>query len=185
MMDDGYTVGDLARLSGVSVRTLHHYDAIGLLTPHARSSANHRRYTDADVARLRQILFYRELEFGLDEIAEILADPAVHPDAHLRRQHRLLRERRARIDGLLDAVERELRAHGSGIALTAAEQLEIFDTDRFGAALAEVEEQWGSTPTRRPTRRRTGRRSRRRPTPTSLPSRRRWRRGSPPTARSR
>ncbi|PTR43604.1 DNA-binding transcriptional MerR regulator [Rhodococcus sp. OK611] len=142
-MDDGYTVGELARLSGVSVRTLHHYDAIGLLTPHARSTANHRRYTGADVARLRQILFYRELEFGLEEIAEILADPAVHPDAHLRRQHRLLRERRARIDGLLDAVEHELRASGSGIALTAAEQLEIFDTDRFGSALAEVEQQWG------------------------------------------
>ncbi|SEM25124.1 MerR family transcriptional regulator [Rhodococcus maanshanensis] len=142
-MDDGYTVGDLAGLSGVSVRTLHHYDAIGLLTPHGRSAANHRRYTDVDVARLRQILFYRELEFGLDEIAEILADPAVPPDAHLRRQHRLLRERRARIDGLLDAVEHELRVRGSGIALTAAEQLEIFDTDRFGAALAEVEDQWG------------------------------------------
>jgi MerR family transcriptional regulator, thiopeptide resistance regulator len=72
---DGYTVGEVARLAHVSVRTLHHYDGIGLLMPGARSAGGYRLYSEADLLRLRQVLFYRELEFGLDEIAQILADP--------------------------------------------------------------------------------------------------------------
>ena len=99
-----YLVGDVARLSHVSVRALHHYDAIGLLTPSARSPAGYRLYSGADLRRLQQILFYRELGFALEEIAEILADPAAGTDDHLRRQHRLLRERRAR-----DADRRDRR----------------------------------------------------------------------------
>ncbi len=69
-----YPVGALARLSGVTVRTLHHYDSIGLLSSSARSAAGYRLYSQADLLRLRQVLFYRELGFGLDEIAEILAN---------------------------------------------------------------------------------------------------------------
>lgn len=59
-----YPVGNLAELASVSVRTVHHYDEIGLLTPSGRSAANHRRYSEQDLQRLRQILFYRELGFG-------------------------------------------------------------------------------------------------------------------------
>lgn len=69
---DGYTVGEVARLAHISVRTLHHYDGIGLLTPSGRSPAGYRLYSEADLHRLRRVLFYRELEFGLDEIAETL-----------------------------------------------------------------------------------------------------------------
>jgi DNA-binding transcriptional MerR regulator len=69
------TVGTLARMAGVTVRTLQHYDEIGLLTPSGRSEAGYRRYTSADVGRLQQILFYRELGFGLDQVGEALADP--------------------------------------------------------------------------------------------------------------
>lgn len=68
-------VGDVARLARVSVRTLHHYDHVGLLKPSDRSEAGYRLYTDDDLVRLQQILFYKELGFGLDEIATILADP--------------------------------------------------------------------------------------------------------------
>src|SRR5579864_7964948 len=93
-----HTVGDLARLAGVSVRTLHHYDEIGLLVPSERSDAGYRLYSGDDIVRLRQILFYRELEFSLEAIAAVLADPQDGVDSHLRRQHRLLRRRRQRID---------------------------------------------------------------------------------------
>jgi DNA-binding transcriptional MerR regulator len=93
---DGYPVGEVARLARISVRTLHHYDGIGLLTPSARSAGGYRLYSETDLDRLRRVLFYRELEFGLDQIAEILADAATGTDDHLRRQHRLLRERRRR-----------------------------------------------------------------------------------------
>ena len=80
---DGYTVGEVARLARVSVRTLHHYDGIGLLTPSARSAGGYRLYSETDLDRLRRVLFYRELEFGLDQIAEILADAATGTDDHL------------------------------------------------------------------------------------------------------
>jgi DNA-binding transcriptional MerR regulator len=79
---DGYTVGEVARLARISVRTLHHYDGIGLLTPSARSAGGYRLYSDADLHRLRRVLFYRELDFGLDQIAEILADAATGTDDH-------------------------------------------------------------------------------------------------------
>jgi hypothetical protein len=70
-----YTVGAVARLAGVSVRTLHHYDQIGLLTPAGRSAAGYRLYSLADLDRLHRILFYRELGFPLDEIVQLMADP--------------------------------------------------------------------------------------------------------------
>lgn len=139
----GYPVGDVARLAGVSVRTLHHYDRIGLLTPSGRSTANYRLYSPDDLDRLRQILFYRELGFSLDDIAEALTD--IDTDDRLRRQHRLLRERQARTQALLDALEREMRARRMGIALSPEEQLDIFGTELFSELAAEAERRWGDT----------------------------------------
>src|SRR5690606_37281773 len=88
-----YSVGQVAGFAGVTVRTLHHYDDIGLLVPSERSPAGHRRYSDADLDRLQQILFYRELGFPLEEVAALLDDPDADPRAHLRRQHELLTAR--------------------------------------------------------------------------------------------
>ncbi len=142
---DEYTVGEVARLSGVSVRTLHHYDSVGLLSPGARSPSGYRLYREADLLRLRQVLFYRELGFGLDEIAEILADPAAGADDHLRRQHRLLRERAARTSALLRALEKEMEARKMGMALTPEEQFEIFGTDQMDERAEEAWQRWGDT----------------------------------------
>lgn len=80
----GYSVGQVAGFAGVAVRTLHHYDEIGLLSPSGRSHAGHRRYDDADLDRLQRILFYRELGFPLDEVAVLLDDPESDPREHLR-----------------------------------------------------------------------------------------------------
>lgn len=151
----GYTVGALARLSRVSVRTLHHYDSVGLLKPSARSAAGYRLYSDTDVSRLRQILFYRELEFRLSEIQQILANPNAGSDDHLRRQHRLLRERQTRNQALLGALEKEMEARKMGISLTAEEQFEIFGTDKLGAATAEAQQRWGDTEAWKESQRRT------------------------------
>ena len=71
---DTLTVGSVARLAGVTVRTLHHYDEVGLLAPSGRSDAGYRRYADADLDRLQRILFYRELGFALDEIRTVMTD---------------------------------------------------------------------------------------------------------------
>jgi DNA-binding transcriptional MerR regulator len=151
---DEHTVGEVARLSGVSVRTLHHYDAIGLLVPGARSPAGYRLYSAGDLERLRQILFYRELDFGLDEITAILADPDGRGDHHLRRQHRLLRERQERTRALLEAIEREIEARRMGISLTPEEQFEIFGTT-LAEQTAEAEQRWGETDAWRQSQRRT------------------------------
>lgn len=77
-----YSVGRVAAFAGVTVRTLHHYDRAGLLSPGGRSGAGYRLYGDADLARLQQILFYRELGFSLDEIAAILRDPQANALEH-------------------------------------------------------------------------------------------------------
>jgi len=150
-----YTVGEVARLSHVSVRTLHHYDEIGLLVPSQRSAAGYRLYSADDLRRLQQILFYRELEFGLDEIADMLADADIGTDDQLRRQHKLMRARRDRVIALLGAIEREMEARKMGMALTPEEQFEIFGTDRMDEYTAEAEEKWGDTDAWRESRRRT------------------------------
>lgn len=156
-MDDvnARTVGEVARRSNVSVRTLHHYDEIGLLSPRGRSEAGYRLYAEDDVARLRQILFYRELDFGLDEIRRILADPDSGSEDHLRRQHALLRERRARADALITAIENEMEARRMGLSLTPEEQLEVFGTADFARHQAEAERRWGESAAWRESARRT------------------------------
>lgn len=140
-----YRIGEIAQLSHVSIRTLRHYDDIGLLTPAGRSPAGYRLYSVTDLQRLQQILLYRELEFGLEQIAEILADPEAGTDDHLRRQHRLLRRRRARDEALLGAIEKEMEARKMGISLTPEEQFEIFGTDKMDDYAAEAHQRWGES----------------------------------------
>ncbi|MFD4633254.1 MerR family transcriptional regulator [Streptomyces sp. NPDC058284] len=141
----GYSVGQVAGFAGVTVRTLHHYDEIGLLVPGGRSHAGHRRYDDADLDRLQQILFYRELGFPLDEVASLLDDPDVNPREHLRRQHQLLTARIHRLQDMAAAVETAMEAKKMGINLTPEEKFEVFgdhDPDQYAQ---EVEERWGDT----------------------------------------
>lgn len=154
---NGFTVGQVAALAHVSVRTLHHYDAVGLLRPSARTSAGYRVYSDADLGRLREILFYRELEFSLDEIAAILADPGAGADERLREQHRLLRQRIDRSQALLVALEKEMEARQMGLSLTPEEQFEVFGTDAFAEYQQEAEQRWGETDAWKESARRTAR----------------------------
>ena len=141
----GYTVGQVADLAGVTIRTLHHYGQIGLLEPADRSPTGYRRYNDADLQRLQHILFYRELGFPLDEIAVILDDPGADSRAHLSRQHALLRNRIGRLEAMIAAVEKELEAHTMGIALTPEEKFEIFGENYSEDYETEAEQRWGNT----------------------------------------
>jgi DNA-binding transcriptional MerR regulator len=142
---NGLTVGEVARLAGVTVRTLHHYDEIGLLRANGRSDAGYRRYADADLDRLQQILFYRELGFGLDEIKTVLEDGGTNRIGHLRRQHAMLRDRIRRLERMSAAVEKALEADTMGINLTPEERLEVFGDHDPEQYAAEVEERWGKT----------------------------------------
>lgn len=149
-----YSVGQVAGFAGVTVRTLHHYDEIGLLRPSARSTAGHRRYDDADLDRLQSILFYRELGFPLDEVAVLLDDPDADPQAHLRRQHLLLTDRIEQLQKMAAAVEHAMEARKMGINLTPEEKFEVFgdfDPDQYAD---EAEERWGNTEAYRESQRR-------------------------------
>jgi DNA-binding transcriptional MerR regulator len=138
-------VGEVAALAGVTVRTLHHYDRIGLLSPSGRTTAGYRQYAPADLDRLHQVLLYRELGFSLEEIATLLDDPAADPAAHLRRQHALLRERLERTQAMVAAVEKEMEAQQMGISLTPEERFELFGGGFSVEYQAEAEERWGDT----------------------------------------
>jgi MerR family transcriptional regulator, thiopeptide resistance regulator len=143
---DANTVGAVAALTGVSVRTLHHYDHIGLVVPSVRTPAGYRGYTDADIERLHLVLVYRSIGMPLDEIRTLLDDSSADVLEHLRRQHTLLQEQAERLQNTIKAVEELMNAHGDGIQLTAEEQVEIFGTTAFSEEYAaEAEERWGET----------------------------------------
>ncbi|MFJ3667559.1 MerR family transcriptional regulator [Streptomyces sp. NPDC090106] len=140
-----YSVGQVAGFAAVTVRTLHHYDEIGLLVPGGRSRAGHRRYSDADLDRLQQILFYRELGFPLDEVAALLDDPDTDPRVHLRRQHDLLTARIDRLTKMAAAVEQAMEARTMGIDLTPQERFEVFGDKDPEQYAEEAERRWGGT----------------------------------------
>ncbi|WP_414938908.1 MerR family transcriptional regulator [Amycolatopsis sp. cmx-11-51] len=143
----GYPVGKVAALSGVTVRTLHHYDEIGLLSPGGRTPAGYRSYSDADLDRLQRILFYRELGFGLEAIAKVVDDPGLDALEHLRRQRTLLRERIGELTRMAESVERVIEAKKVGGALTPEEKFEVFGEFREPEGYAEeVVRRWGETP---------------------------------------
>jgi len=147
-----YTVGRLAELAGVTVRTLHHYDEIGLLSPGERSESGYRLYGPAAVGRLREILTYRELGLPLEEIAAII-DGGV-PLEHLARQRQLLLARMERLDAIVDAIDGEMEAQKMGLKLTAEEQLEVFGDFDPDEHSAEASERWGETDAYRTSQRR-------------------------------
>ncbi|OSP44204.1 MerR family transcriptional regulator [Streptomyces sp. 13-12-16] len=130
-MEEHLTVGRVAGLAGVSVRTLHHYDEIGLVEPSARTAAGYRAYSAGDVERLREVLGYRRLGFGLREIAALVDDPAVDAVAHLRRLRGLLREQRDRTAAMVVAIDKELEARAMGIRTTPEDQLKLFGAQLY------------------------------------------------------
>lgn len=150
-----YSVGELAAHVGVSVRTLHHYDEIGLLSPSGRSAAGYRQYNDADAERLYRILIYRELGFDLAGIAAILDDPSVDALEHLQQQHTLLEERVGRLQRMLKGVEAMMSAKQTGYNLTPDEMREVFGDFDPTEHAAEVQERWGDTDAFRESQRRT------------------------------
>lgn len=103
------SVSEMARLCGVSVRTLHYYDQIGLLCPETSVDSGYRWYGESDVERMQQILFFRELDFPLRDIKAVLADPHYDKQEALRRQRHLLQLKRARLDRLLALLEANLK----------------------------------------------------------------------------
>jgi len=133
------TVKEVSRITGVSVRTLHHYDAIGLLRPTKITDAGYRLYDDTALQRLQAILLFRELEFPLKEIKEILDRPNFNPTDALADQIRLLELRKQHLDDLISHA-REIQ-HTGVISMN----FKPFDTTELETYAAEAKAKWGNT----------------------------------------
>lgn len=141
----GYSIGKVADLSGVTIRTLHHYDEIGLLSPSGRSEAGYRIYEAQDLERLQRILFYRELGFTLQKIAAIVDDPQTDAAGHLERQRGLLTERIGRLQKMVAAIDYEMEARKMDINLTPEERFEVFGDFDPEEHAEEAERRWGDS----------------------------------------
>ncbi|MBN2910406.1 MerR family transcriptional regulator [Polycladomyces sp. WAk] len=121
-----YTVQKLARLAGVSTRTLRYYDEIGILKPARINSSGYRIYGQAEVNRLQQILFYKELGVSLDVIKEIVTSPSYDGAKALREHREQLLAKRKRLDVLIANVEKTIASMEGRIIMTDQEKFEGF-----------------------------------------------------------
>jgi DNA-binding transcriptional MerR regulator len=140
-----YTIKKLAEMAGVSVRTLHHYDAIGLVSPESRSASGYRLYGDKELLRLQQVLFYRELDMSLEEIGRILDEPGYEALDALETQKRLLAARALRIGRLMDTVDRTIGRLKGETMLSDEDLYAGFAKDDVERIKAEAKERWGKT----------------------------------------
>ncbi|NNF63912.1 MAG: MerR family transcriptional regulator [Acidimicrobiia bacterium] len=136
-----YSIGEVAKIAGVSVRTLHHYDEKGLVVPQ-RSATGYRHYDSAAIDMLQQVLFFRELGFPLADIGEILAQPDFDRIGVLRRQREYLVGKSARLSQLIDTIDRAIEETQGERTMSADEKLKGFDQ---GPHAAEAKERWGDT----------------------------------------
>jgi len=149
------TVGEVAKLAHVSVRTLHHYDETGLLVPSDRSEAGYRLYSTEDLERLQQVLFYKELGFSLEEIRELMADPAFDRREALLSQREMVAEQALRLEALLGLIDRTLVSLEGGIRMTKEDMFEVFGDFDPAEYEDEVKERWGETDAYKESARRT------------------------------
>lgn len=133
------TVKEVSKLTGVSIRTLHHYDAIGLLHPASVTEAGYRLYDDEALRRLQTILLFRELQFPLGEIRKILDSPGFDRREALREQIRLLELQREHLDAVI-AHARMIQQKGE-----CDMDFSAFDNSKLETYAAQAKEKWGNT----------------------------------------
>jgi DNA-binding transcriptional MerR regulator len=138
-------VGDLAKLAKVSVRTLHHYDAIGLLRPSGRSEAGYRLYAQDDLEHLQQILFFRELGFSLADIKRIMLDAGFDRRRALAAQRALLAAKARRTGDMLAAIDVAIDALEKGTQMDSEKMFAVFGDFDPRDYEDEVQARWGET----------------------------------------
>lgn len=150
-----YTVGEVAKLARVSVRTLHHYDEVGLVRPPARSAAGYRLYSAGDLALLQQVLFYKELGFALDEIRALVASPGFDRREALLGQRELIARRIRQYEAMIGLIDKTLASIEGLVTMSKEEMFEVFGDFDPNEHREEVEERWGETDAYRESARRT------------------------------
>jgi DNA-binding transcriptional MerR regulator len=152
-----YTVGEVARIAKTSVRTLHHYDSLGLIQPSERTEAGYRIYVDSDLERLQQVLLFRELGLSLEGIGQIVNDPRFDPLEALVSQRELVAEKARRTEQLLALLDKTILAMERGIPMSTEEMFEVFGDFDPAEYQDEVRERWGDTDAYKESMRRTRR----------------------------
>lgn len=136
------SVSEAAKLSGVSVRTLHYYDEIGLLKPSAITESGYRFYDETALELLQQILFYRELDFSLKEIQQLLSHPGFSKTQAFKKQKQLLQLKKNRLNKLIRLVDDCLK----GENYMNFEEFDLTEIEAAKAAYAEeISERWGGS----------------------------------------
>ena len=133
------TANEVSKLTGVSIRTLQYYDKIGLLHPAKYTEAGYRLYDDAALETLQQILLFRELEFPLKDIKEIISSPDFDRSKALEQQIELLTLKKEHIENLIDLAK--------GIKLLGVRKMnfDAFDTSKIDEYAAQAKASWGKT----------------------------------------
>jgi DNA-binding transcriptional MerR regulator len=138
-----YTIKKLADLAGVSVRTLHYYDEVELLKPQSRSESGYRYYGEEAVVRLQQIMFFRELGFGLEEIGKIISNPDFDVLEALQSHRTLLTKKAERINKLLTTVDKTIQKLKGDLKMQIKEYYQGFSDEQIEKYREEVRQRWG------------------------------------------
>ncbi|UAT30949.1 MerR family transcriptional regulator [Bacillus badius] len=136
-------IKEVADIAGISVRTLHHYDQIGLLRPTSTTEAGYRLYTDEDLEALQQILFFKELGFPLKKIKEIIESPSFNRQEALELHQKMLLEKRRRLDQMIATVAKTIQHMKGDIHMTNKEKFAGFDFSQ-NPFEQEARERWGN-----------------------------------------
>ncbi|CAN5177115.1 MerR family transcriptional regulator [soil metagenome] len=140
-----YTVKKLADLSSISVRTLHYYDEIGLLEPSYVALNGYRYYEEAELLKLQQILFFKELDFNLEDIVEMLSSPGFKKLEALEDQKKLLEGKRKRLRKLIITIEKTIETLKGDETMNANNMFDAFTDEELEKLKEETKEKWGET----------------------------------------
>lgn len=144
-----YKIKEVADMVGISVRMLHHYDKIGLLKPESASPAGYRLYIEKDLERLQQVLFFKELEFSLQEIKDIIYSPNFDRRYALEAQESLLIRKKERLEEIIKIVRKTIKSIDGGLEMDKTEMFKAFDMSEIEKNqekyAEEIKQKYGNT----------------------------------------
>ncbi len=140
-----YTVHQLSKLANISIRTLHYYDEINLLKPSFVKPNGYRCYEEKELIKLQQILFFRELDFSLEQMKAMFASPAFNPVEALRDQAKLLSIKKTRLDGLLNTIHNTIKSMKKIRKINVETLYDAFNKNELEKYKEEARQKWGHT----------------------------------------